>query len=1544
MKTKYITPKFVYVLLLTGILIISFASEYYSASFTEQIGQNRDKYENKHRFHKDIRLISFSSSANTVINYSSNTKCSSRSLTTDNTFDEENISFSFPSVPDNLKSPSLKINSQYDVEIIDYYPKAMEINASRMTILLNFTITDASWLGSPDEAIENLTLKRSAAPDFYLISNDSYLEWTPMSGARYSLLFELNDTFLPQLELGDYDLHIYTRVSGTNSTDSVPLPMVDLEVLIVGDITPPQFNNKWDGNQSFNITVSALENGQPISHLPQNPNVTIFNTQLGVSGQLNFGEFLEDNSTPGEWLFNVSMTDTLASKFLDGLHNLSISITSPRGITDYGLIDYFEARGTVLLVILDKISVGSYPARKHDELTSDSQDEVIFRLNIGDNLTISYYVFNNATQLNESSPQEIGFQDPNQPENPFAVLSETSESDGTGVLTLTATTVGGRYDLEIYVKGHKSSQQNLRIWKDKNIPKIVIFWDRLLYEYTYRDGVDTGTKDDPNPKALGVDIHENWSLNLSVLYESDRSPARGAQISYRFAAGLWEDITDGTSWDKESDGKFYLNYTHHLPEPVTFNCSIVSGSPIDPQGYLFVNKTAELANFNLTIIWTYLIIEMAPSDARVGTGKEVNINFNAYWKHNLSNFNGYIIVKDLESGILKYIDMEDGDGIWLGLVKTGFDSYRYSIVRIEDTSFGITKFTNATDDQPDDRIVFVDIVWDDVVFTFSDSYNPEKNITDQDWGTRLFFANFGHNTTLYCYAYHTYDNALFNGTASLYDFTDQNSTLLDFTAGVANWTGDRSDAYRAVRFRILKIDSDPSFGIFSIGSSDSNDVRILWDRIIITLVANQTYSHGSWAHISVSLEYKVLKSIPIDIKDFVDFEIPIDPSEMRFDLSLNGSIYRNISWTDFSTFSLETAYQYFNVISMTDLATGLTEFEQWFQWLDLETDPEEGFLEIFWIDDQLPGIMELFIYDFGNGTILINIDVTDDSETWIGTGIKSVKLFDDRPSIQQYFPLDPTYYQLPSGGSRYIFIYHYDQLMEEEEWEGNEDFFQFDFNTDLQFWINITDNGTDFPGLPGSFQKPQSLRSDSFDIIANYDPFKPQFIEQEGKKINVTYLTIYNSKDPTVISEGTMNVIVIVRDRTWSGLNESSVQLIITDQNDVTQTIDMELIGNLENKRDELRFSWQGNLTVFEMYHITVIVTDNAGNSNSFTMEDEVIEDTVAPRINDISYYITDDRKIMLTVEVEEAGLGVDYITFKIGSQEFNLTRSGGSGAQLNSPIVSYSAVIPTKIEFDNILTSKSYDISIIVVDMAGNVGDYTTQEIKDIWGLDNDLELPPLIINPYIIFAIGIVVVVMIIVGIRITSKTVGYDMNKILKESEKISREVILTQMDEFALGVTINFFDQVQGPVPVIWEPPLLEDQEQIMLDLSDKSFSTLEFVGLEETERSGTFDFSTGSYECTALGYSFAIANPQARGGKENLTVVLLLRKEWGDHLLVFQDELLEKIRELREMIVSEQPSSQIEKNARQLREFVSRLMISFNKLYTGIDYESDSMVE
>ncbi|MFX0210385.1 MAG: hypothetical protein ACFFDT_30680, partial [Candidatus Hodarchaeota archaeon] len=926
-----------------------------------------------------------------------------------------------------------------------------------------------------------------------------------------------------------------------------------------------------------------------------------------------------------------------------------------------------------------------------------------------------------------------------------------------------------------------------------------------------------------------------------------------------------------------------------------------------------------------------LIIDMTSDepDSRLSVivGK-TDLILTATWAHNTSlPYDGFVSVKDHSRNIIRYILMVDGEGTLPSLVKLNTGNYRYSITDIDDDTFGITKFTNSSVIQIENPQVQVDLIWEAIDFTCSNSYDPSIPPDLQDWGIPLFFSNYGENTTLYIYGRHSYDNSPFNGTATLYAFEINRPYTVTFNNGVGKWEGNLTGQGFKISFGIMKIVNDIDFGIKSIKTTDK--VIISWDKIVITLEADMTYSHGLWADINVAFRYLIYK------------EKSVDPQNISFSLLLSNNTYKTFynktSYT-FRDYSFSPDVRSYNVTFLYDNSTGLSGFEPRYKWLDQGGIEQAGNLTICWIDDRPPSIMEFGAYDFGNGTILLIVDVTDDNEDWHGSGISSVELINE--DLNQRFPGQPSVYQISPGVYRYFFSYTFNQTV------GT--FFQFDFNHTLKFSFKVTDNGTlMFPAWLKTLRNPHTTSSNPISLVANNDRYKPQFIKKDGVAINVSFITLASAN--LNINDGDTIISVSVQDAIWSGLTNSSVRLIVTEWSSSMVVINetMKMINEPPHNRSEFQFSWQGNFGVNDLYQLTVIVTDRAGNMNNRTLEVE-IEDKVSPRVKNVGLEQTRDRKLKITVDVEESGVGIDYVMVKIGDQDrwYNLTHEGGVGGALtqDSVLVKYSAIIPLDLELINIITNiigeQKYSIAIKVADKTGNKMEFASQDYNFI----PDFFLSPLIFEP-IIWILGIILFLAgVVVGVRITSKTVGYDMKKILVESERITREVILSYMDEYALGVTVNFFDQIQGPVPVIWEPPLLEDQEQVMLDLSDKSFSTLEFVGLEEKERSGTFDFSTGSYECTALGYSFAIANPEARGGKENLTIVLLLRKEWGDHLLTFQDELLEKLREIREMIEQQQSSSMVEKKARELREFVSRVMIAFNKIYTGIEYDVGSLEE
>lgn len=1447
--------------------------------------------------------------------------------------------------------PYFDIQEQDDVVLNGSYPKAMELDASSMTFTLFFTIVNSTG-NSFEFAFKSLEISNST--DVFRISKTAIFGWVNYGLTDYySLKFPLNNSFLSQITIGIYNLTLTTDIYSHISSDSIILPMKDLQVSITGS-PPTEFNNKLDADQIFNLTTSVNEirplsgGGSalfPVESLPWidngegdniNPNLTLISETGNEVNTLDFLDFISNESISGSYTFNFSIPATIAPLYENGIHTLHITITSPEGIKQNTSI-IIEAKGTVYLVEVVSVTIGTNTPLEWDNLTNGGDNHIDIRVNLNDNIDIAYRVLDGETRSLVDPPERVAgqlvaYQDPNKI-GEIAIKYVIIGSDATGVVHLTANvlTLASGYELLLYVRGHRTSQ----IADIDTYPNMTIYWDALEFEYEYWDQQGNfGSRVQPNTKALGVNVGTWWILNLSVFYASDGTPAKGCQISYQINGFQWINLTDGKNGDV-INGFFLFNYTYFTPSNPSelFEFKIVNGSIYDPMGTYFVNTTFTSSSFELDVVWTYLIINLIPGepDQRLGVRKVTNISIEATWAHDITlPFNGIITGKDW-LGNPRDLSLINGQGIWTSISQSNMGRYSYEIVQIQDSLFGVTSFLNNTLGD----VVKIYFIWEELYFTFSPTYNELIDPSLQGFSSSIeYFVNYGENAILYIYGIHTYDNAPFQGIALLFDSFEVKNYTVSFNEKGIGIRDDLNFSYALdkVSFFILDIQSSgiEDWGITAISGGFSG-ATISWDKIVVTLSGNMWYSHGTWADIYLSFEYLVYNTIDVNL------------STLTYNLLLsNGTLFSGISWTHFRDFSIGPTIRSYNITSLYDSSTGLFGFVTQFIWIDDSIEPRAGNLTTCWLDTEDPQILEWGVYDkFGNGTILIYVDVSDNSETWIGTEISKVLLKDLREGIEEYFPHNPTAINLGNGITRYLFHYNYLQVVTEFD---PPDYFQFNYGEILIFSVSITDTGTpNYPAWLGDLRSNHTISSPSFQIQVNYDIRTPIIIEQNG----VPFQLIYSND-----IEGRLEVSVMAQDQLWSGLNEESAVLVITDlQGEVivnkTMTVQPGFTSSLT--LSQIRFNSLIELNVFETYLFTVIITDNAGNKFSSSLITE-IADAAAPRIVELILNMTSDRKLNITVYVEDFSSAIAFIrvqisrdiTFDDSDPWFDLSRSGGAGSAINQlSQLKYTRIIPLSVSLIDLILPPDIYIRIKTRDGTGNERIFSLNDNPNlVWNIN-----PGGIIFRSEVLIVGALVLLMsIIVGIRVLSRTEGYDMKKIITESERISREVMLTLMDEFALGVTVNFFDQVQGPVPVIWEPALLEDQEQVMLDLSDKSFSTLEFVGLEEKERSGTFDFSTGSYECTALGYSFAIDNPQARGGKENLTVVLLLRKEWGDNLLVFQDELVEKLREIRDLIVSQQTSNLIEKKARDLREFVSRLMISFNKLYTGIDYETDLQVE
>ena len=179
-----------------------------------------------------------------------------------------------------------------------------------------------------------------------------------------------------------------------------------------------------------------------------------------------------------------------------------------------------------------------------------------------------------------------------------------------------------------------------------------------------------------------------------------------------------------------------------------------------------------------------------------------------------------------------------------------------------------------------------------------------------------------------------------------------------------------------------------------------------------------------------------------------------------------------------------------------------------------------------------------------------------------------------------------------------------------------------------------------------------------------------------------------------------------------------------------------------------------------------------------------------------------------------------------------------------------------------------------------------------------------------------------------------VGLDIDLVLEKANKIREEDIIKSMDSHTLGIVISFFDQRHGPIPIMQEPDILRDNFEKLIELSDLSFSTGRFVDNFNEEFLINFDFSVDEQiRVSTVTYAFALNRPQARGGAENITLNILVIKDYYSLISQFTSQftyIIHKIHQL--MNANIQDKKQLQTYLQALRETISSIILAYGELY------------
>lgn len=312
-------------------------------------------------------------------------------------------------------------------------------------------------------------------------------------------------------------------------------------------------------------------------------------------------------------------------------------------------------------------------------------------------------------------------------------------------------------------------------------------------------------------------------------------------------------------------------------------------------------------------------------------------------------------------------------------------------------------------------------------------------------------------------------------------------------------------------------------------------------------------------------------------------------------------------------------------------------------------------------------------------------------------------------------------------------------------------------------------------------------------------------------------------------------------------------------------------------------------------------------------------------RRNDVLWQI-------LKVEIIDPGMGELTITAEESEQEteiklFNFVYSFDEGKTWQqAPMKFNGRFYVTHVQVE----SRYLMIWTIVIK---NLKDNVDKAVMNVW-----------VQNPYFITNQGVPFIFFpkIIVGAAATTELpfqkfrkeeiVSIDKERVMRRVNSLTDEEAIVQIDDHSYGAVLSYFDQFEGPIPAISVPPLLENSFQLLMDLSDRSFSVTGFVEEIMEVKIAIFDINLERTRMKCITYGFAIDVLEARGGRDNMTLNLIINPLYEELIYNFSSELIPMVQWIRSLIENKSPRENVATQIEGIRNLVSRIITAYQEIY------------
>ena len=171
-----------------------------------------------------------------------------------------------------------------------------------------------------------------------------------------------------------------------------------------------------------------------------------------------------------------------------------------------------------------------------------------------------------------------------------------------------------------------------------------------------------------------------------------------------------------------------------------------------------------------------------------------------------------------------------------------------------------------------------------------------------------------------------------------------------------------------------------------------------------------------------------------------------------------------------------------------------------------------------------------------------------------------------------------------------------------------------------------------------------------------------------------------------------------------------------------------------------------------------------------------------------------------------------------------------------------------------------------------------------------------------------------------------------------DNITDEEIENSYTIISPGVVLSIFDQRKGPVPLVMDHSLKIDKyntrlrmgtENFLLKISDQAYSSLGFEEHDVGRRVGSIVLP--SEKMVGWVHGIQLPNEVARGGFENLSLIVLADTEYGSYLLNYQEYLYDEADLLSVALKSKKELTEVNKILTMIRKKSVQIILAAQRM-------------